>query len=137
MSTTKHTTLFEIVHTDLWGLSPAPSSSGYSYYIAFVDACSRYDWIYLVKHKNDALSAFKLFQSYVSTQFNAKIKEIQSNFRGGFRPFTKLLNKQGIIHVLTFLRTSHQNGVVERKRIHIIEMGLTMLVHTSTPISLW
>lgn len=33
---TKKTTLFDLVHTYLWGPSPAPSSSGYSYYIAFL-----------------------------------------------------------------------------------------------------
>lgn len=37
LSNTRYTTMIDLVHTDLWDPSLAPSSSGYSYYIAFVD----------------------------------------------------------------------------------------------------
>lgn len=102
-----------------------------------MDYFSRNTWIYLLKHKSDALSAFKLFKSYVSTQFNGNTKAISSDFGGEFRPFTKVLNEQGIVPILTCPHTSHKNGVVERKHIQFMEMGLTMLEHAFIPISLW
>lgn len=70
------------------------------------------------------------------TQFNANIKAIQLDFWGEFRLVTKLLTEQGIIHMLTYPHTSHQNGVVERKHIQIVEMWLTVLSHATMSISL-
>lgn len=134
---TMYTTLFKLVHTALWGPSHAPSSNGYSYYIVFIDEISSYTWIYLLKHKSGALSEFKLVQNYVSTQFNSKIKPIQSYFLGELRTFTKLLDEQGIVHSLTCPYTPHHNGVVERKHIKIVDMELTMLSHAFMPISIW
>lgn len=105
LSKTNYTTLFKLVNADLQGPSPTASRSGYSYYIAFFDYFSMFTWIYLLKYKSDALSAFKFFQSYVSTQFNVKIKTIQSDLDGEFRYFTKLLDEQGIVHMLTLSHT--------------------------------
>lgn len=86
---------------------------------------------------SDALNAFKLFQIYVSTQFNGKIKTIQSDFGGEFRPFIKLLNEQGIVHKLTCPHTSHRNGIVEKKHRQIVEMGITLLAHAYMPMIFW
>lgn len=50
---------FDLVFSDLWGPSPFVSSCGYSYYITFVDAHTRFTWIYFLKHKSEAILAFK------------------------------------------------------------------------------
>ena len=44
----------QLIHSNLWGPFPLQSSSGYYYYIHFVDAYSRFAWIYLLRHKSDA-----------------------------------------------------------------------------------
>ena len=41
---------FELVFTYLWGPTPFLSSTGYKYYISFVDANTRFTWIYLLKN---------------------------------------------------------------------------------------
>ena len=46
--------------------------------MSFVDAYSRFSWIYFLKNKSDALSVFKQFKSLVELQFN-KIKAIQTD----------------------------------------------------------
>lgn len=56
---------------------------------------------------------------------------------GEFRPFTKYLTSLGISHWLICHHTHHQNGVVERKHRHIVELGLTLLSHASIPITFW
>ena len=43
----------------------------------------------------------------------------------------------GIIHRLICPHTRHQNGVVERKHMHIIELGLTHLKQASLPLKFW
>lgn len=87
-------------------------------------------WIYYLKLKLEALRAFKLFLTFVKTQVHTTIKALQFDYRGEFRPFTKYLFELGMSHIITCIHTSHQKGIVERKHIHIIYMGLTMLSHS-------
>ena len=130
-STTTYNSPFELVFSDLWGPSPIKSSSGYSYYISFIDAYSRYTWLFLLKEKSGALDAFNQFLALAATQFNSTIKSIQTDWGGEFRPFSRLLASKGIHHRIICPHTHHQNGVVERKHRHITEIGLTLMVQAS------
>lgn len=136
-STTIHSKPFELIHSDLWGPSPEPSSEGYLYYIAFVDAHTKYTWIYFLKTKSEAIRAFTQFHTMIHTQFGATIKALQTDFGGEFRPFTNYLSTLGITHRKTCPYTSHQNGTVERKHRHITETGLSLLAHASMPLTYW
>jgi len=71
---------------------------GYHYYVSFINAHSRYTWIYFLKHKSDTLNAFKQFKAFAELQLNHKFKEIQIDWGGEFRPFTQYLNSLGIHH---------------------------------------
>jgi hypothetical protein len=44
----------ELIFSDLWGPSPVCSRTGNKYYISFLDAYSRYTWLFPISHKNDA-----------------------------------------------------------------------------------
>lgn len=136
-SKTVYTKPFELIFSDLWGPAPHLSTCGYLYYITFVDAFTRYTWIYFLKKKSDALAAFHQFYSLINTQFSTKLKSIQTDWGGEFRVFTKFLNDQGIIHRLTCPHTSHQNGIVERKHRQIVEMRLTLLAQAQLPYKFW
>ena len=48
----------DLIYFDLWGPSPVCSRSGHKYYISFLDAYSRYTWLFPISHKNDALPIF-------------------------------------------------------------------------------
>nr|KYP42260.1 Retrovirus-related Pol polyprotein from transposon TNT 1-94 [Cajanus cajan] len=136
-STTVYSTPLELLFCDLWGPTPMLSSMGYHYYMSFVDAYSRFTWIYFLKNKSEALTIFKQFQAMAKLQFNHKIKSFQSDWGGEFRPFTQILTSLGITHRLICPHTHHQNGVVERKHRHIIEMGLTLLSQAFLPMKYW
>jgi len=56
---------------------------------------------------------------------------------GEFRPFTKYLTELGVIHRLICPQTHHQNSVVGRKHMHIVDLGLTSLSHGALPLSYW
>lgn len=43
--------LFKIMHYDIWGPTHVPSLSGYLYYVSFIDDYSHYTWIYFIKHR--------------------------------------------------------------------------------------
>ena len=47
---------------------------GYHYFLTFTDDLSRYEYIYLMKHKSETLEQFKEFQSEVENHRGKKIK---------------------------------------------------------------
>ena len=54
--------LFELVHSDVWGLCPVVSPIGFRYFVTFVDDYSRTTWLYLMK---TALSCFLISVPFV------------------------------------------------------------------------
>lgn len=83
-----------------------------------MDAHTRFIWLYLLKAKPETISVFKQFQQLVHTQFGKSIKSVQSDWGGEYRPFSKYLADQGIVHRRICPHTHHQNGMVERKHRH-------------------
>lgn len=133
-SQTQYHTPLELIFSDLWGPAPVKSSQNFTYYISFVDAYTRFTWIYMLKTKSEALTIFKQFKTMAEC---FPFKSVQTDWGGEFRPFTKFLSDLGIIHRLICPHTHHQNGVVERKHRHIVDLGLTLLSHASLPLKFW
>jgi len=127
----------ELIFTDLCGPAHITSHIGFKYYVTFVDAFSRYTWIFPIKTKNETLSVFQTFKQVIELQLNCKIKQVQSDWGGEFRPFTNYLAHHGIFHRLICPHAHHQNGVIEHKHRHIIELGLTLLHQASLPMYFW
>lgn len=71
--------------------------------------------------------------------FDKKIKIFQSDGSGEFSSTTFInhLEKCRIIRQVLCPYTPKQNGVVERKHHHIVEIALTMMYHASLPMHLW
>ena len=74
----------ELIHTDLWGPAHTISKNGNRYYITFIDAYSRFTWIYIIKQKSEALHTFVNFKNQVELQTGLKIKALQSDGGGEF-----------------------------------------------------
>ena len=53
------TNLLEIIHTDVCGLMSVEARGGYRYFLTFTDDLSRYEYIYLMKHKSETFEMFK------------------------------------------------------------------------------
>lgn len=70
--------LVELIYSDLWGPAPIESTTKHLYYVTFVDASTRFTWMYLLKRKSDTLEAFKQFKALVELQFGEPIKALQS-----------------------------------------------------------
>nr|GEX94419.1 hybrid signal transduction histidine kinase M [Tanacetum cinerariifolium] len=67
------TKCFDIIHSDLW-TTPTVSSSGFKYYVLFLDHFSHYVWIYPLKHKSDMFGKFMHFRAYVKISLKVKLK---------------------------------------------------------------
>ena len=66
-----------------------------SYYINFVDAYSKFTWIYFLKNKSETFSVFQQFKTMTELQFDTKIKSVQTDWGGEFRPLTHFFKPMG------------------------------------------
>lgn len=130
------TSPLEIIYSDVWG--PAQTSvSGHQHYVSFVDAYSRFTWLYLLKHKSDVFQIFLQFQQHVERLLSKKIIHVQTDWGGGYHKLNKFFSDIGISHRVSCPHTHQQNGTAERKHRHIVETGLTLLAHASVAYRFW
>ena len=71
------TDLLEIIHTDVCGPMNTKARDKYHYFLTFTDDLSRYEYIYLMKHKSETFEKFKEFQSEVENHCNKKNNDIR------------------------------------------------------------
>ena len=57
----------ELIHYDVCGPMPSISSSGYEYYVTFIDDYSRKTWIHSLKNKSEVFEKFKEFKSLIDS----------------------------------------------------------------------
>jgi hypothetical protein len=127
----------EFIFSDVWGPSPIVSSNGNKYYVSFVDDFSRFTWLFSIQCKSNVFSVFLQFQSMVELLFTTKIKQIQTDWGGEFRPLNTFFHKHGIIYRISCPHTHQQQGCVERKHRHIIDTSLTLLAGSHVPKTFW
>ncbi|KAK8975285.1 hypothetical protein V6N11_046782 [Hibiscus sabdariffa] len=112
---------------------------GYQYFITFTDDFSRYGYIYLMRHKSEALEKFKEFKNEVHNQHGKSIKALQSDRGGEYlsQDFDELLKECGIVSQLTPPGTPQWNGVSERRNRTLLDMVRSMMSHADLPTSFW
>lgn len=93
----------DLIHTDVWGPAPIQCKTGFKYYISFVDDHNKFTWLYPLRTKGEALSAFIQFKKLVENQFQRTIKIVQNDWGSEFRSFTMFCQ----ILVLSFSTPVH------------------------------
>ncbi|PKU86871.1 Retrovirus-related Pol polyprotein from transposon TNT 1-94 [Dendrobium catenatum] len=131
--------LFDLIHTDVWGPALIISTAGFHYYVIFLDDCTRFTWIYFMHTKQETLSKFKILCNLIKTQFGRVPKQLQSNGGGEFTSiqFKTFLQEQGIQQRLSCPHTPEQNGTSERKHRHILELTRTLFHSSNMPANFW
>lgn len=129
----------ELAHSDVWGLSPISSISGFRFYVLFVDDFSRYCSLYPLCNKSEVYIVFISFKAQVENLLDNKIKILRSDGGGEYTShlLKKFLSTCGITHQISFPHTPEQNGISERKHRRIIETGITLLAHSQMPAKYW
>lgn len=123
----KATSPFDIIHTNVWGIAPTLSSLGYKYYVTFVDDSSRSTWIYFLHKKSESAAVFQ------------KLYNHQSDFGGEYLSvgFASFMADKGIVHKKSCPHTPQQNGIAERKNMHIMESARALLLEGYVPLTFW
>ncbi|WKA03342.1 hypothetical protein VitviT2T_021457 [Vitis vinifera] len=131
--------IFELIHSDVWGPFPVASIGGSRYFVVFIDDYSRYSWIFPMKSRSEILSIYSNFAKMVETQFSKRIKTFRSDNALEYtqHAFQALLHSYGTIHHPTCPGTSQQNGRAERKLRHILDTVRALLLSAKIPAPFW
>jgi len=131
---------FELIHVDTWGPYKVPTYNHYKYFLTIVDDFTRGTWTFLLATKSNALTVLQSFILMVARQFDAKIKMVRSDNAmelGSSESGSQFFASQGIIHQTSCVATPQQNGVVERKHRHLLEIARALLFQSKVPMSFW
>ncbi|KAL0418531.1 UNVERIFIED_CONTAM: Retrovirus-related Pol polyprotein from transposon TNT 1-94 [Sesamum radiatum] len=134
----RKTSPLELIHSDICDLKFVQTRGGKKYFITFIDDCTRYCYVYLLRSKDEALEAFKLYKNEVENQLSKTIKAIRSDRGGEYgAPFEEFCSEFGIIHQTTAPYSPQSNGIAERKNRTLKEMMNAMLINSGLPQNLW
>jgi hypothetical protein len=136
ISSTKAVKPFEIIHMDIWGPISTTSINGFSYFLTAVDDYSRFTCTIFMKHKSETRQNIMNFVHMVETQYNSKVKIIRSDNGVEFL-IPNFYNSKGILHHTSCVETPEQNGRVERKHQHLLNVGRALLFQAKLPKTFW
>ncbi|XP_019199774.1 PREDICTED: uncharacterized protein LOC109193375 [Ipomoea nil] len=130
--------IFDTVHCDLWGPYKIPSLNGSTFFfLTIVDDHSRGVWVYLLQSKRDVVPIFQQFCAMVTRQFEKYVKCVRSDNGTEFEGLKEYFRTQGIIYETSCVSTPQQNGRVERKHRHILNVARALRFQASLPIKFW
>jgi hypothetical protein len=64
----------ELIHSDLCEINGELTEGGKKYFMTFIDDCTRFCYVYLLKSKDEALHYFKIYKAEVENQRERKSK---------------------------------------------------------------
>lgn len=137
LSINKSSEIFELIHVDLWGPYRTQSLCGSYYFLTVVDDFSRGVWVFLLSDKTQVQQTLKNFLALVSRQFSKQVKTLRSDNGTEFTSMRKFFSENGIVHQTSCVGTPQQNGRVERKHRHILNIARALMFQGKFPIEFW
>ncbi|KAJ9538263.1 LOW QUALITY PROTEIN: hypothetical protein OSB04_030996 [Centaurea solstitialis] len=138
-SSHKTTQLGDIIHLDVWGPYKVSTKEGFKYFLTVVDDYTRSVWVYLMKGKDEVYENIVSFTNMIQTQFHKCIKNFRTDNGTEFvnHKFSQFTKGMGIIHQTSCVYTPQQNGVVERKHRHLLNVARALLFQSGLPLNMW
>ncbi|XP_071712432.1 uncharacterized protein [Rutidosis leptorrhynchoides] len=121
--------LGDLIHVDLWGPYKVTSREGFKLFLTIVDDYTRAVWVYMLKSKDDVFENLVNFINLIHTRFDKKIKIVRSDNVIEFvnNQTKNFFDTKGIIHQTTIAYTPQQNGIVERKHRHLLNVARSLM----------
>ncbi|GJX23125.1 putative ribonuclease H-like domain-containing protein [Tanacetum coccineum] len=100
---------------------------------------SLFSWVFFLATKDVTSGILKTFITEIENQLDHKVKVIRSDNGTEFKNsiMNQFCEMKEIKREFSVARTSHQNGVAERKNKTLIEATRTMLVDSKLPTTFW
>jgi hypothetical protein len=127
---------FDLVHFDIWGPFSTVSIHGYKYFLTILDDCTRHIWVVMMKNKSETSQRLKSFISMVERQFERKVKVVRSD-NGPEFSLQQFYDERGILHQKSCVYTPQQNGRVERRHQHILNVSRALMYQSKLPKKFW
>jgi len=139
LSSSKADKNFQLIHCDIWGPYREPSTNGAHYFLTIVDDASRATWAYLMVDKGETGHFLRKFITMVKTQFETNVKIVRSDNGLEFTSKTmqQFYHDHGILRQSSCVETPQQNGRVERKHRHVLNVARALLFQAHLPIKFW
>ena len=130
---------FDLIHSDVWGPSPISTAGGSRSFVIFVNDFYRYTWIYLFKNRSELYQIYRDFTKMIETQFSKPLKIFRSDNAQEYKAheFTSIPHQFGTVPHSFCAGNSQQNGRVERKLRHILDVVRAITIAASTPSQFW
>jgi len=124
-SVTRETEPFDLIHSDICELDGNLTRNSQRYFITFIDDCSDYTYVYLMKNKSEALDMFKIFVKEIENQFNKRIKRYRSDRGTEYLSHTsnEYYKEHRIIHETTAPYSLEMNGKAEKKKSNLYRIS--------------
>lgn len=130
---------FSLIHSDVWGPSRTKNITWSRWFIKFIDDYTRVTWVFLMKEKSEVRRIFENFHNMVQTQIHTSIQVICTN--NGREYYNSILEsclqKHGIIHQSSCVDIPQQNGIAERKNLHLLEVTRSLMLAAHVPSRFW
>jgi len=120
------TSKFELLHFDIWGPLAISSVHNHKYCLTIVDDFSRFVWTILLKTKAEVSHHVKQFIIMIENQYNIVPKTVRSDNGPEFL-IPDYYASKGILHQKSCVETPQQNGRVERKHQHSLNVAHALL----------
>ena len=127
---------FEMIHCDVWGPDRVQSSCGARYFLTIVDDFSRTVWTYLLLEKSEVQTVLQNFCAMAMKHLIRKSRQFAVTTAQSFC-LARYFREKGIIHQTSCVATPQQNGRVERKHMHILNVARSLLFGGNMPIRFW
>lgn len=131
--------LGELVHLDVWGPYRVPIKEGFKYFLTFVDDYTRVVWVYLLKTKCDVSDYVISFYNLLGNQFGKFVKMFRSNNGTEFvnSNLGEFFKAKGVVHQTSCAHTPQQNGVLEHKHRHLLNVARSLMFQGGIPLNMW
>nr|GEU36258.1 hypothetical protein [Tanacetum cinerariifolium] len=115
-------------HMDLCGPMRIASINGKRYVLVIVDDYSRYTWVHFLRSKDEAAEVIKTFLKRITVLLQSPVIIIRTDNSTEFKnqALKDYFYSVGISHQMSSVRTSQQNGVVERRNQTLVEAARTI-----------
>lgn len=131
---------FDLIHIDVWGPYKHCTHDGFKYFLTIVDDFTRHTWLHLLANKSSAFSLIKAFVTLIQNQFKKTVKIIRTDDAcelGSSNEGVQYFQSKGIIHQKSTPYCPQQNGLVERKHRHILEVAIALFFQSGLGHAYW
>ena len=96
-SVERSSNLLNLILSDVFELNGMLKRGGNRYFLTFIDDCSRFTYVFLLKNKSETFNVFKVYKAEVENQLSKKTKVLRSGeyFSNEFNSFCE---EYDIIH---------------------------------------